>query len=92
MTPSVKAITWSFAILWGACMLLAGLIHLADPSWGGAFLNMMSSIYPGADMERTIGRVLLGTVYGFVDGAVTGYTFAMLYRVLTEHGHTEAHQ
>jgi hypothetical protein len=43
---------------------------------------MMSSIYPGADTTRTLGRVLLGTLYGVVDGAVAGYLFAILYRAL----------
>jgi hypothetical protein len=81
MGASVRAITVASAILWGGCMLLVGLINLADPSYGGEFLHMMSSVYPGADTARTIGRVLLGAGYGFIDGAIAGCLFAALYRM-----------
>jgi hypothetical protein len=50
-------------------MLFVGLIHMAAPSYGGDFLRIMSSVYPGADTAPTLGRVLPGTAYGFVDGA-----------------------
>ena len=82
MRISVKAFTLTSALLWGGCMLLVGLIHLADAAYGGEFLRMMSSVYPGADTTRTISRVLLGAVYGFVDGAAAGYIFVMLYRLM----------
>ena len=79
MKLSLKAITLSSAILWGLAMLLVGLIHLADPAYGGEFLRMMSSVYPGADTAPTLGRVLLGAGYGIVDGAVAGCIFGLLY-------------
>jgi hypothetical protein len=79
MKPSIKAIAVSVALLWGGCMLLIGLINLADPSYGGAFLRMISSVYPGADTQRTLGSVLLGTIYGLVDGAIAGCLFGLLY-------------
>ncbi len=79
---SVKSISITSAILWGACMLIVGLVNLADASYGGEFLRMMSSIYPGADTARTLGRVLIGTLYGAIDGAVAGYLFTVLYRAL----------
>ncbi len=79
MRVSLKAISLSSAILWGLAILLVGLIHMAEPSYGGDFLRMMSSVYPGADTAPTLGRVLLGTIYGFVDGAVAGFLFGWLY-------------
>ena len=80
MRLSVKAITLSTSILWAFAMLFVGLVHMAVPSYGGEFLRTMSSVYPGADTAPTIGRVLLGTVYGFADGAVAGCLFGLLYR------------
>ncbi len=80
MRLSVKAITLSAAALWGFAMLFVGLIHMADPAYGGEFLRMMSSVYPGADTTATLWRVLIGTVYGLVDGAVAGCLFGLLYR------------
>jgi ABC-type nitrate/sulfonate/bicarbonate transport system permease component len=79
MRVSLKAITLSSAILWGLAMLLVGMIHMADPSYGGAFLRIMSSVYPGADTAPTLWRVLLGTLYGIVDGGVAGFLFGWLY-------------
>lgn len=82
MGPSVRAVAVTSAIMGGGCMLFVGLINLADPSYGGEFLRMMSSVYPGADTTRTIGRVLLGAIYGLVDGAAAGYLFVVIYRFL----------
>ena len=79
MRVSLKAITLSSAILWGSAMLFVGLIHMAAPSYGGDFLRIMSSVYPGADTAPTLGRVLPGTAYGFVDGAFAGAIFGWLY-------------
>ena len=79
MRVSLKAITLSSALLWGGAMLFVGLIHMAAPSYGGDFLRIMSSVYPGADTAPTLGRVLLGTLYGFVDGGVAGCLFGWLY-------------
>jgi len=81
MEASVRAIAVTSAILWGGCILLVGLINLADQSYGGEFLRMMSSVYPGADTAGTIERVLLGAGYGFVDGAMVGYLFDVLCRL-----------
>jgi hypothetical protein len=88
MRTSVKGLTMTCALLWGGCMLLVGLINLADASYGGEFLRMMSSVYPGADTARTLGRVLLGTVYGFVDGGVAGWIFAMLFNAFNSPSQT----
>lgn len=83
MKVSLKAITLSSAILWGLAMLLVGLIHMAEPSYGGDFLRLMSSVYPGADTAPTLGRVAIGTLYGFADGAVAGFIFGLLYDAFT---------
>ena len=87
MRYSLKAITLSSSVLWGFAMLFVGLVHMAAPSYGGEFLRMMSSVYPGADTAPTLGRVLLGTGYGLVDGAIAGCLFGWLYRVFA---HTAA--
>ena len=82
MKISMKAVALTFALMGGGCMLFVGLINLADASYGAEFLRMMSSVYPGADTAPTIGRVLLGTVYGFFDGGIAGCLFVWLYRIL----------
>jgi hypothetical protein len=87
MRVNLKAITLSSAIVWGLAMLIVGLIHMAAHSYGGEFLRLMSSVYPGADTAPNIGRVLLGTVYGFVDGGVAGCIFGLLYDAIVGRSH-----
>lgn len=79
MRLSVKVMTIVTAILWGGCLLFVGLINLGAPSYGADFLRMMSSVYPGFHDTRTIGEVIVGTVYGLIDGAIAGCLFALLY-------------
>ena len=83
MRVSLKGAALSTAILWGSALLFVGLIHMAAPSYGGDFLRTMSSVYPGADTAPTLGRVLLGTLYGFVDGGVAGFLLGWLYSSFT---------
>jgi hypothetical protein len=64
MKRPVKAITLSSVILLGDAMLFVGLIHLATSSYGGDFLRMMSSVYPGADTAPRLGRVCLAQCMG----------------------------
>jgi hypothetical protein len=79
MRLSVKGLAVTAGIIWGACLLLVGLINLAAPSYGADFLRGMGSIYPGFYRVHTFLDVLLGTVYGFVDGAIAGWLFGWLY-------------
>jgi hypothetical protein len=76
---SVKVMAIVPALLWGGCMLLVGLINMGAPSYGVDFLRMMSSVYPGFHDTRTAGEVIVGTVYGLVDGAIAGIQFTWLY-------------
>jgi hypothetical protein len=79
MRISLKGMTLSASVLWGGAIVFVGLIHLAVPSYGGEFLRIVSSVYPGADIAPKLGRVLLGTLYGFVDGGIAGFLFGWLY-------------
>ena len=39
----------------------------------------MASVYPGYHAIRSVSGVIVGTLYGFVDGLVAGAIFAWLY-------------
>ncbi len=70
-------------ILWGLCMLVMTLANLVSPSYGQQFLQLMSSVYPGYHATRSIGEVVVGTLYGAVDGFIGGAVFAWLYNHLS---------
>ncbi len=83
MRLSVKGIALTTAALWGGCLLFVGVANLAVPSYGAAFLQGISSIYPGFHVSHTPSAVVVGTAYAVADGAVGGALFAWLYNAFT---------
>jgi len=80
MKLSVKGMAIAFALLWGVlAMFLTGLANLLWPGYGKAFLELMASVYPGYHATASIGDVVVGMLYGVVDGGVAGAIFAWLY-------------
>ncbi|MEO5798927.1 MAG: hypothetical protein ABIZ70_09195 [Gemmatimonadales bacterium] len=79
MTLDTKAGAVALGSMWAGGVLLVGLAHMAWPSYGGAFLDLTASIYPGLHPGNGVGSVVVGALYGLVDGAVGGAAFAWLY-------------
>lgn len=79
MKLSIRALTIVSALLWGGGLLFVGVLNIASASYGGAFLQMMSSVYPGFHASRTFADLLVGTIYALVDGAICGFLFGWLY-------------
>ncbi len=80
MKLSIQGMTVTLAIVWGMlAMFLTGIANLIWPGYGRAFLEVMASVYPGYNATATFGQVIVGTVYGLLDGAVAGAVFAWLY-------------
>ena len=79
MSLSVKSLAITSALLWGGGVLFVGLVNLAAPSYGTAFLQCVSSGYPGFHNSRHFLDVLVGAGYALVDGAVGGALFGWLY-------------
>jgi hypothetical protein len=81
MRLSLKALTIVCGLLWGGAVLCVGLVHLASPSYGASFLDVVSSIYPGFHGARSIGDTLVGAAYGLIDGGLGGFFFGWLYNL-----------
>ena len=69
---------------WGIAVLIIGGAHAAYPSYGGAFLDLIGSIYPGvghggAGTTGHFTNALFATVYALLDGFGTGLLVAWLY-------------
>ncbi|MGA8541214.1 MAG: hypothetical protein WB566_17055 [Terriglobales bacterium] len=79
MKFSVKGLALASGILWGLAMLGMGLANLIWSSYGQQFLQTMASVYFGYHATRSIAEVIVGTLYGAVDGLVGGAVFAWLY-------------
>jgi len=76
-----KAVGFSCALLWGGAQLVMGILA-TYVGYGVAFVNLVSSIYPG-DGLGPVG-IVLGTVFGLIDGFLGGYIFALLYNRLAK--------
>ena len=79
MRFNVLALSLTSGLIWGALILIVASAHAIWPSYGGAFLDLASSIYSGYDPSPGIGSIVIGTLYGVVDGAIGGAIFGWLY-------------
>jgi hypothetical protein len=79
MKINVKGLALASGILWGLAMLGMGLANLIWSGYGQQFLQTMSSVYVGYNATRSIAEVIVGTLYGAVDGLIAGGVFAWLY-------------
>ena len=79
MKLSVKGLALASGILWAVAMLGMGLANLIRSSYGQQFLQTMASVYIGYHATRSIAEVVVGALYGFVDGLIAGAVFAWLY-------------
>lgn len=83
MRLNVIAFAATCALLWGGANLLVAGANAVWPDYGRAFLELVSSIYPGYKAEPSVGSILTGTLYALADGAVGGAVFAWLYNFLS---------
>ncbi len=85
MRLSLKSLMCACGLLWGGAVLFVGLLNLASASYGTVFLKLTSSVYPGFHASRTSADVLVGTIYGLLDGAVAGLLLGWLYNIFAPH-------
>ena len=81
---SPLALGLTLGCIWGASVLIVGGVHAAYPSYGGAFLDLIGSIYPGighggAGTTGHFTNALLATAWALVDGFVGGLVVAWVY-------------
>ncbi|MGD0468529.1 MAG: bacteriophage holin [Terriglobales bacterium] len=86
MKFNTKALAVTSGVLWGLAMLVTGLGNLIWGNYGRQFLQTMSSVYPGYHATRSVAEVVVGTLYGVVDGLVGGAVFAWLYNQFAKLG------
>ncbi len=83
MKIDVRALGFSLALLWGGGILVTGIANLIWPTYGIAFLEMLASVYPGYQGTASFGQVLVGTLYGVLDGLVGGLVLGWLYNLFS---------
>ena len=79
MKLSVKGLTLAGGIMWALGILVVGILNIISPEYGGEFLKLMASVYPGYKASGEIVDVIVGTLYALLDGAIAGFVFGLLY-------------
>ena len=79
MKFNVGALALAIGVFWGGSIFLVGIVNLVVPDYGRAYLLLAASIYPGYSAGTSFDQVVIGTLYGLVDGAIGGAIFAWLY-------------
>ena len=82
MRINVIALSITAGLFCGAAILIVASAHSIWPSYGGAFLELAASIYSGYAPGPGIGSIIIGTLYGLVDGAIAGAVFGWIYNFL----------
>lgn len=79
MRLSIKGLTLAGGIMWALGILVVGILNIIFSEYGGEFLKLMASVYPGYKASGEIVDVIVGTLYAWLDGAAAGFIFALLY-------------
>jgi hypothetical protein len=79
---SLKAVIVAAALLKGVSFLFVALMNLIMPPYGGAFLALLISLYPGYDPMTGPISILLGFLYAVIAGAGAGAVFGWTYNIL----------
>lgn len=84
MKLSVQSLALTCGLIWAAVILLVGIANAIWPPYGLTFLQMVDAIYPGYHVATGIPNVIVGMLYGLIDGAFGGLIFAWLYNLFAK--------
>jgi hypothetical protein len=82
MRFNTKALAATVAIVTGGSFLVVGMLNIAFPGYGLAYLQLARSVYPGYHGPSGFGSLIPVTLYGLLDGAVGGFLVGWLYNRL----------
>jgi hypothetical protein len=81
---SVRAFIIAGALFKAVCFLFVAIMNIIVRPYGGAYLAMLTSLYPGYHPEAGPVSFLIGTLYALVTGALAGALLAWLYNTFVQ--------
>jgi hypothetical protein len=84
MKLSVKSMVIAGALLKAICFVFISLLNLVLRPYGGAYLALLASLYPGYDPVSGPLGIIVGTLYSLIAGALAGLVFGWLYNFFAE--------
>jgi len=79
MKLSLKSMVLAGALFKAICFLFISLLNVVLRPYGGAYLAMLMSLYPGYDPLSGPLGIIVGTFYSLIAGAIAGLFFGWLY-------------
>jgi hypothetical protein len=84
MKLSLKSMVIAGALFKTICFLFISLMNLVLRPYGGAYLAMLMSLYPGYDPVSVPIGMIVGTFYSLLAGGLAGLLFGWLYNFFAE--------
>ena len=84
MKLSLKAVMVAAALLKALSFLLVALLNLTLRPYGGAYLALLTSLYPGYDPLNIPAGLIIGPLYSLLAGALAGAVFGWIYNLLAD--------
>src|SRR5215475_1775698 len=79
MKLSIKSMIIAVALFNAIVFLFISLLNLVLRPYGGPYLAMLMSLFPGYDPLTLPLGIIVGTLYSLVAGALAGLLFGWLY-------------
>ena len=84
MKLSLKSMIIAGALFKAIGFLFISLMNLILRPYGGAYLALLSSLYPGYDPVSVPIGIVVGTLYSLLAGALAGLLFGWLYNLFAK--------
>jgi predicted ABC-type sugar transport system permease subunit len=84
MKLSLKSMIIAGALFKAVVFLCISLLNLVLRPYGGAYLAMLTSLYPGYDPLSIPLGIIIGTLYSLIAGALAGLLFGWLYNLFAD--------
>jgi hypothetical protein len=84
MKLSLKSMIIAGALFKAVVFLLIALLNLVLRPYGGAYLALLTSLYPGYDPLSIPLGIIVGTLYSLIAGALAGLLFGWLYNLFAD--------
>jgi hypothetical protein len=84
MKLSIKAAVLAGALFQTVCFLFISLLNLILRPYGGAYLAILTSLYPGYDPVAVPIGIIVGALYSLLAGALAGLLLGGLYNFFVE--------
>jgi hypothetical protein len=79
MKLSLKSFIIAAALFHVIGFLFVSLLNIILPPYGGAWIAVLTSLYPGYRPEQGPISIVVGVLYALLAGGVAGALFAWLY-------------